>query len=182
MKKIIVFFVLLNFAFATNENLKNMDLITLFKNNYYSYICNNRWNYINKYVNKNEKLLSLVLYACLKKRYLTPALDIAKVLTVTKEGRTNATYITTLFLMKKLLIQILNGDLTIGNLNLPIIKDNTLGIVFYQIEHNNYKLQDKKIFTNFNNKKFITYISDDNNIVIETYDKNNNLIKREFYW
>ncbi len=182
MKKIIAFFVLLNLVFAANKNLKNMDLITLFKGQYYSYICKNRWKYINKYNNKREDLLSIVAYACLKKRFLTPAFDLAKVLTVTKEGRANATYITTLFLMKKLLIQILNGDLTIGNLNLPIIKDNTLGIVFYQIEHNNYKLQDKKIFTNFNNKKFITYISDDNNIVIETYDKNNNLIKKEFYW
>ena len=182
MKKIWVFFVFFNFIFASQNNYKNMSLIELFNNKYYSYICDNRWNFINKYNNKREDLLSLVAYACLKKRYLTPALDLAKVLKVTKEGRKNATYIVTLFLMKKLIMQIINDDLQIGEVKLPTIKDNSLGKAFCLIEKGNFKKKDNTLEIVISKDTiYKVWISRNNNVVVDTI-YNGILKKREYYW
>ncbi|WP_024792028.1 hypothetical protein [Lebetimonas sp. JS170] len=128
MKKIIltVFF---TFLFSAE-----MPLNVAFKKGFYYKICDKRWDYINKYINKREDLLSLVAYACLKRRNLTPALDLAKVLKTTPLGRKNATYITTLFLMKKLILEYIFDDINLNNIKLPVINDNLLGIVFNYIQ------------------------------------------------
>ena len=175
---LVIFFFSILFS---SENLKNMNLLELFNKKYYTYICNRRWQYINKYHNKREDLLSLVAYACLKKRYLTPALDLAKVLKVTKEGRKNATYIVTLFLMKKLIMQIINDNMSIGNIKLPQITDNTLGIVFSFIEKNLFERKDKTLIIKNGNTVYKVKVSGDYNIVIDVLI-NNELKKREFYW
>jgi len=129
MKRVLIIFFIFTILFS-KDKLENKTLMELFNEHYYSYICSKRWNYINEYNNKREDLLSLVAYACLKKRFITPALDLAKVLKTTKEGRKNATYIVTLFLMKKLLIQLINDNIKIEYIKLPEIQDNSLGIVF----------------------------------------------------
>jgi len=170
-----------NLMFSAQNNLQNMTLLELFNNKYYTYICDKRWYFINKYNNKREDLLSLVAYACLKKRYLTPALDLAKVLKVTKEGRKNATYIVTLFLMKKLIMQIINDDMSIGDIKLPQINDNTLGIVFSFIEKNHFEKKDNTLIIKDAKTVYKVKISKNNNVVIDILI-NNKLKKREFYW
>jgi len=174
---IAVFFVNLLFA----QNLQDMSLNELYQKKYYSYICDKRWNYISKYNNKREDLLSLVAYACLKKRYLTPALDLAKVLKVTKEGRKNATYITTLFLIKKLVLEILNGDRVLKNILLPEILDNTLGVAFSHIQKGEYRKKGKYILVKHAGSLLKIWESDNYNVVVDTI-KNGVLQKREFYW
>jgi hypothetical protein len=156
-------------------------LTQLFKKGYYTKICINRWSYINKYVNKREDLLSIVAYSCLKKRYLTPALDLAKVLNKTPLGRKNATYITTLFLMKKLLLQVLLDDLDLNSIKLPIIKDNNLGIVFFEIQNGNYKIKNNKIFIKNESRMYKVYYNKHYNIVVEEF-MNDKLIKKDLYW
>ena len=185
MKKvfILVFFLQLMFAAtaATNDKLKNMTLLELFNHQYYTYICDRRWQYINKYNNKREDLLSLVAYACLKKRFLTPALDLAKVLKTTKEGRRNATYIVTLFLMKKLIIQYFNDGLSLKSIKLPKITDNTLGIVFDYIEKGDFKKDGEYMIINASPFVYKVTVSKNNNVIIETY-KDDKMIKREYFW
>ncbi|WP_456480409.1 hypothetical protein [Nautilia sp.] len=181
MKKTALLLVLFNFVFASSDYLKNMTLIELFNNKYYSYICNQRWKFINKYNNKREDLLSLVAYACLKKRFLTPALDLAKVLKVTKEGRKNATYIVTLFLMKKLIMQMIDDNLQIGDITLPQISDNTLGKVFGLIQKGDYEKKDGALVVKNGNTTYKVWISDNYNVVIDTV-VNGELTKREYYW
>jgi hypothetical protein len=181
MKKILSLILLFVFLFSADKNLDDMTLLQLFNHKYYSYICDKRWKYINEYNNKREDLLSLVAYACLKKRYLTPALDLAKVLKVTKEGRKNATYIVTLFLMKKLMIQIINDDLKVGNIKLPTINDNDLGKVFHFIEEGDYKKSGKDIIITRNNTTYKINMTKRNNVVINIF-KNGQLVKREYYW
>jgi len=173
--------ILVNIVFAAGQNLKDMTLLELFNHKYYTYICDKRWKYINKYNNKREDLLSLVAYACLKKRYLTPALDLAKVLKTTKEGRKNATYIVTLFLMKKFIIQMVEDDLNIGNIKLPQITDNTMGVVFHYLEKGDYKKEKKALVLNIGDKTYKITVSKTNDVVIETYI-NNVLKSREYYW
>jgi hypothetical protein len=134
------------------------------------------------YNNKREDLLSLVAYSCLKKRYITPALDLAKVLKMTKEGRKNATYIVTLFLMKKLIMQIIDDNLQIGNIKLPKITDNSLGLVFGFIEKGAFKKKDKSLEINLTKgKSYRVWISHNNNVVIDTIS-NGQLQMREYYW
>jgi len=182
MKKVLLIFLFFNFIFADQNNLRNMSLIELFNKKYYSYICEKRWEYINKYNNKREDLLSLVAYACLKKRYLTPALDLAKVLKVTKEGRKNATYIITLFLMKKIIMQIINDNLQIGDLKLPAINDNSLGKVFGLIEKGSFKREKNALEINLSKGTvYKVWISHNCNIVIDTIN-NGKVVKREYYW
>jgi hypothetical protein len=152
-----------------------------FKNGHYSKICMDRWRYINKYVNKREDLLSFVAYACLKKKYLTPALDLAKVLKVTTLGRKNATYITTLFLMKKLILEFIFDGLDFKSIKLPIIKDDTLGIVFYHIQKNNFTRENGKIVIQIDKETLVVYPNKNYNIVIEHFidDK---LKSKDIYW
>jgi hypothetical protein len=158
-----------------------MPLNIAFKKGYFYKICDKRWDYINKYVNKREDLLSLVAYACLKKRYLTPALDLAKVLKRTKIGRKNATYITTLFLMKKLILEFIFDNLNIENIKLPVIKDDLLGKVFYNIQNKNFLKDGNKIIIEKKNKKFIIYPNKNYNIVIEIFT-DNKLDEKVIYW
>ncbi|GAX87385.1 conserved hypothetical protein [Lebetimonas natsushimae] len=178
MKKIIIFlFVFIVFVFSKEVP----PLSSAFQKGFYSRICMNRWFYINKYVNKREDLLSIVAYACLKKRYLTPALDLAKVLKKTALGRKNATYITTLFLMKKLILQYIFDDIHIRNIKLPIIKDDLLGKIFSNIQEGNFLKEKNSIVIKENNKKFIVYPNKNYNIVIKVF-VNNKLTKKVIYW
>jgi len=181
MKNILIIVLFANLLFSFDNNLKNMSLLELVHNKYYSYVCEQRWSYINKFNNKREDLLSLVAYACLKKRYLTPALDLAKVLKTTKEGRKNATYIVTLFLMKKLIIQIINDDLQTGNIKLPIIMDNDLGKVFFYIQTGKYKKENGKLIIKEKNSTYKVAVSKNGNVVIDIM-VNGILQKRENYW
>jgi hypothetical protein len=158
----------------------DISLIVQFKKGLYSKICMNRWSYINKYLNKREDLLSLVAFSCLKKKYLTPALDLAKVLKTTKIGRENATYITTLFLMKKLIIQFIMDKIDLKNIKLPQIKDDKLGIIFYKFQQNKFKQKNNRFIIDNNATKWIIYLNKNYNIVIETHK--NDKVKKEIYW
>ncbi len=181
MKKVVLIFVFLTFGLA-QDSLKNVSVIELFKKQYYSYICMHRWIYINKYEKKREDILSLVAYSCLKKHFLTPALDLSKVLRMTKEGRINATYINTLFMMKLLLIQYLNNENDLLEVTLPKINNDLLAHVFYLIQKNKPKVKNYQTKVTDGEKNYIiTYKPYINNIIIDIY-QNGKLIKKEKYW
>lgn len=173
------------FSFLLSQDLKSLEnksLIELFKEHYYSYICLHRWTYINKYQKKDEKLLSLVAYACLKKNYLTPALDLSKVLRITKAGRINATYINTLYLIKLLLIQFIKDNYNISNLTLPKVEGNLLAKVFYLAQYQKPAIVDNSFEVKENNTTYkVSFKEDINNIIIDIY-QNNKLIKKEKFW
>jgi len=175
--RVLILVLLFTFVFAGNVSLP-----VLFKKGFYTQICNNRWLYINKYVDKREDLLSIVAYSCLKKGYLVPALDLAKVLKITPMGRKNATYITTLFLMKKLIIEYVFDDFDLRKVKLPKIKDNLLGVVFNYLATNKINKKTKNgIIISENNKKITININKNYNLIIEMYI-DNKLIKKVKYW
>ena len=174
--------VLILLIFVTFLFSEEIALPTLFKKGFYTQICNKRWSYINKYVNKREDLLSIVAYSCLKKGYLIPALDLAKVLKTTPMGRKNATYITTLFLMKKLILEYIFDDFDLKKVKLPKIGDNLLGIVFNYLSSNKVSKRTKSYIVILDkNKKIIVNVSKNYNLIIEIYI-NNKLIKKAKYW
>ena len=179
MRKVII--TLFSFCFLFSKDVDNMSLIELYKNYYYSYICNKRWFYINKFINKREDLLSLVAHSCLKKGNLVPALDVAKALKSTREGRKNATYIATLFLMKKLIIEVINDKLDISSIKLPVIKDYTLGKIYNLLQQNNYQINNNKLILKDKDLLYEVLLTQKGNLLIKTL-KNNNLIKKELIW
>ena len=175
--KVLILTILFIFTFA-----ENISLPILFKKGFYTQICNNRWIYINKYVNKREDLLSLVAYSCLKKGYLVPALDLAKVLKSTPMGRKNATYITTLFLMKKLILEYVFDNLDLKKVKLPKIEDNLLGVVFNYLSSNKISKKTKNsIIILDKNKKLTIDVNKNYNLLIKMY-VDDKLIKKVKYW
>ncbi|WP_457564478.1 hypothetical protein [Caminibacter sp.] len=181
MRIVFVFLMFLSTLFSA-DTIKNKSLLELFKENYYSYICMHRWKYINKYERKNEKLLSVVAYACLKKHYLTPALDLAKVLRVTKIGRTNATYITTLFLIKLLTERYIKDNYPIEDIKIPTIEGSLLAKVFYLAQKQKPLVKDNSFNVKEGNSTYNVFFKEDiNNIIISIY-KNGNFVKKEKYW
>ena len=180
MRFILILFIFFNIIFAENPN--NMSLIELYKKNYYTYICMNRWKFINLYLRKDEKLLSLVAFSCLKKNYLTPALDLAKVMRFTKVGRNNALYINELFMMKLLIIRYLADNFNFSSISIPKIEDNLLAKIFYLIKKQNPKILDNSVVLKDKDNTYkVEYNMDTNELLIEIY-KNKNLIKKVRYW
>jgi len=179
-----IFFILLIFFVNTllSENLKDKSLIYLFKNSYYSYICLHRWEYINKYIGKREDLLSIVGYSCLKKHWIIPALDVAKSLRYTKIGRINAYYISSLFMIKKILIRYLEDKINISDIKIPTIEDDDLGKIFNIVQKTLPKVTNKNIKIKMDgNDVDIQYLPETNQIDIKFY-KENKLLKEEKYW
>ena len=178
MLKVIVAIFIFCFLFSKDINIS---LIKLYKKHSYFTICNRRWIYINKLANKREDLLSLVAYSCLKKGNLIPALDVAKFLKKTKYGRKNATYIANLFLMKKLIIQVIKDNLDVSSIELPIINDYIVGKIYSLLQTNDYKRDNNKLI--LKDKDFLYEISltRKGNLLIKTF-KNNHLIRKELIW
>jgi len=180
MRFLLVFVFLLSLMKA--DSLKDKSIVYLFKHNYYSYLCTHRWEYINKYAKKREDLLSVVAYACLKKHYLTYALDLAKNLTYTKEGRTNSTYIVSLFTIKNFLMRYIMDGFDISNIKIPNIESDDLGKVFLLIKEQKPKVINRKISLKDKDFNVTVFYNLKTNEIIIDYFKNNKLIKKDKYW
>jgi len=171
------------FKLLFSDSLQNESLITLFKKNYFTYICQNRWRYINKYLGKREDLLSIVAFSCLKKHKLTLALDVAKALRFTKLGRINSSYIVSLFAIKSYLIRYIEDNFDVKSIKLPIIRGDDLGKVFLIVQKTLPKVKDNKFFVKLgSNLVEVDYSIKTNEIALKFFDKSNNLIRKEIYW
>ena len=169
------------FMFLYAKDYKDMSLVELFKNKYYTYICMHRWVYIDKY-QKSEDLLSLVAYSCLKKHYLTPALDLSKTLRFTKEGRINGIYINTLYLMKLLLISYINNEKELLKVKLPKIPNETLAEVFYLVKKQKPPVSGDSFEVKDANTTYeVKYSAKENTLTIDLYE-NGKKLKKEKYW
>ncbi len=176
-----ILFVFLN-AKQTPTDLGDKSIVYLFKHNYYSYLCTHRWKYINQYLGKREDLLSVVAYACLKKHYLTYALDLAKNLRYTKEGRANSTYIISLFTIKNFLARYILDNFDLTSLKLPDIESDDLGKVFNLVKIQKPKIVNNKILLKNNDLNIsVNYNLKTNEIIIKFF-KNGELIKKDRYW
>jgi len=164
------------------DYLENKSIVYLFKHNYYSYLCIHRWKYINEYAKKREDLLSVVAYACLKKHYLTYALDLAKNLTYTKEGRINSTYIISLFTIKNFIMRYIMDRFDISNIKIPNIESDDLGKVFILIKTQKPKVIDRKVSLKDKDINITVFYDFETNEIIIDYFKDNKLIKKDKYW
>jgi len=168
--------------FLRAENLENKSIVYLFKNHYYSYLCLNRWRYINKYAKKREDLLSVVAYACLKKHYLTYALDLAKNLYTTKEGRINSTYIISLFTIKNYLMRYIVDNFDLDSIKIPNVMSDDLGKAFFLIKEQKPKPINNKIFLKYKDVNMSVSYDMNSDIIIIEFLKNGEIIKKDKYW
>jgi len=177
-------FLLFIFLFVSLNalTLKNKNIIYLFKHKYYSYLCLHRWKYINQYRKKREDLLSLIAYSCLKKHYLTYALDVAKNLYFTSQGRINSTYIISLFTIKNYVMRYLLDKFNIFQVNIPDIESDDLGKVFSLIKKQKPIPINDKIFLKENDLNISVFFDLDTNEIIIEYFKNKKLIRKDRYW
>ena len=175
---------LILFIFISLEasSLKNKSIIYLFKNKYFNYLCLHRWQYINKYLGKREDLLSLVAYSCLKKHYLTYALDLAKAMRFTKEGRINSTYIISLFSIKNYILRYIMDNFDLSIINIPFIDSDDLGKIFILIKKQKPKVKNNTLYLNYQNIKIKVKYSIKNNTIILEFFKDDKLLKKDIYW
>ncbi|MEO1941582.1 MAG: hypothetical protein ABGW77_01665 [Campylobacterales bacterium] len=160
---------------------RGADLGTLFKQGKYRQICQQRWGYIKKFKRRDERVLSVVAYSCLKIGGITPALDLAKNLYKTPTGRVNGSYISALFLIKKLLIQVIRDNLNLTNLKLPTVEGEGLLLQFFnRVKGLNFSREGEWIVTK--DRKFRGKVTKGGNIVVEELDQSGNPIKKELYW
>lgn len=92
---------------------------------------------------KDENYLSVVALSCVDADYLNTAITIVRNMKNTPIGRNNASYVSSLFLIKKLLMQFMYDNVDLTNLTLPK-SPHILSIVFEAISHNKYKKSGNK--------------------------------------
>jgi len=174
MKKLI----LLSFTVLLFGITKN-DIYQYYTDKDYKNTCNKGIWILNKY-KTDDNYQSIVALSCVKVDMINTAIRIAKTMNHTPIGRNNASYIGSLFLIKKLLLQLIYDNINISNLSLPKSK-HPLSIIFENISHNNYIKQNNKYIVKIDNYKYILAPIENNKIKIEIYN-NNILIDKHIYW
>ena len=175
MKKILFMIILINTLFGVTKN----DIYTFYKNKDYKNTCLKGVWILNKFKD-NDTYQSIVALSCVKVNMLNASIKIAKTMIHTPIGRNNASYISSLFLIKKLLLQKLYDNINISNLSFPK-SNHPLSIVFENISHNNFTRKEDKYTIYYQNKKYLLYPIKTNKFVIEIY-KNNMLLSKKTYW
>jgi len=151
------------------------DLITEYKNQNYSNICNIA--NINKY-KKNEQMLSIIGISCVKsdKLYILPY--ILNKLKHSVIGRKNSIYFLTVYMQKKLLYTFVFDNFSLNGFNLPDT-DYILSHIFVKIKQNQYEKIENTYVIKYKNEVIKMYPQTDKLIVEEYID--NKLIKRRWF-
>jgi len=174
MKKLILFIFVLNLFGITKE-----EIYSLYKNHDYINTCNKGMWIIRKN-NNDDNYQSIVSLSCVKVDMINTAIRIAKTMNHTPIGRHNASYISSLFLIKKLLLQLVYDKIDISNLSLPK-SEHPLSIMFENISHNNFSKVNNTYIVESNNKKYILSPIEKDKFIIKILE-NNNLISKHIYW
>jgi len=174
MKKIIWLLIAIKLFAITKEDIYN-----LYKHEDYKNTCIRGVWILDKY-KKDDDYMSIVSLSCVKMDMINTAIRISKYMNHTPIGRENASYIVSLFLIKKLLLQLVWDGIDISNLSLPK-SDHILSIVFENIAHNNYSKVANQYIVKENNYRYVLSKKGSNKISIKTY-KDDVFIKEHLYW
>ncbi len=176
MKKLLFLLTIISLSFGIEKN----EIYNFYKNKDYTDTCKKGIWILNK--NKNDdNYLSIVALSCVKIDMINTAIRISKYMIHTPIGRNNASYIASLFLTKKLLLQMLFDNIDISHLSLPK-SNNILSIVFENISHGNYsKIGDVYIVEQNGYRYTLSKVANETKISIKIY-KNNNFISEHIYW
>jgi len=174
MKKLLLFIIVVNLF-----GISKIDIYNLYKNHNYKNTCIKGVWIINRYKHDDD-YQSIVALSCVKADMLNTAIRITKTMVHTPIGRHNASYIASLFLIKKLLLQMVYDNIDISNLSLPK-SEHPLSIVFENISHNNFSKVDNTYIVEKNNKKYILSPKNKNKFIIKVLE-DDTLISEHIYW
>jgi len=176
MKKILLLSMLFtSFVFAITKE----EVYHLYQNHDYKHTCQRGVWILNEYKN-DDAYQSIVAISCVKADMLNTAIRISKTMNHTKLGRNNASYIATLYLIKRLLLQVVWDNIDISHLSLPK-SNHHLSIVFENISHNNFSKTNNVYTITADGNKYILSPEENNKIAIKIY-KNNVLVSKHVYW
>ena len=174
MKKILVFFIVC-YAIA----LTKQEIYYMYQQKKFKKTCYNGISLIYKY-KEDENFKSIVALSCVNADMINAAIKISKSMTKTKIGRHNASYIGSLFLIKKLLLQVVWDNIDISNLSLPT-SSHILSIVFENISHKNFIKSNNEYIIKANKKEYHLSKYGNYKFIIKIY-QNNILINKHIYW
>ncbi len=175
MKKILFITILINSLFGITQN----DIYNFYKNRDYKNTCLKGIWILNQFKH-DDKYQSIVALSCVKVDMLNTAIRITKTMIHTPIGRHNASYISSLFLIKKLLLQLVYDNIDISNLSLPK-SEHPLSVIFENISHHNFSKVNNTFIIEAKNKKYILEPTKQNKFIIKIY-QNNKLISKHIYW
>jgi len=174
MKKLILLLFIVNLFGATKS-----EVYSFYNDHDYKKTClKGIWSLRN--YKTDDDYQSIVALSCVKVDMLNTALRITKTMNNTALGRHNASYIASLYLIKKLLLQLVYDKIDISNLSLPK-SEHPLSIVFENISHNNYTKADEAYIVEQDGKKYILKPKGNNKFIIKIF-KNDNLLSTHTYW
>jgi len=174
MKRFLIIFIYIS-AFGITQ----AEVYNFYKNHNYIDSCKKGlWN-VSKF-KEDDNYQSIVALSCVKIGMLNTAIRITKSMTHTPIGRHNASYIASLYLIKKLLLQMVHDNINISNLSLPE-SDHFLSIIFENISHNNFSKVNNKYVVEKDGIKYILSPKNNDKFEVKIY-KNNNLISTHTYW
>ncbi len=153
MRLLLLFATLLTVTFA--KNISVQELIKFYKNKEYKKVCSHGITIFNKF-KKDEALVSMYAFACLKSDYIDRLSVPAVILKNSKEARANAAYLAIIVAQKKLFFHALFDGMDITGLVFPEI-DHILSKVFTLYTQNKYKKINDKLIFNDPEEKDIKY-------------------------
>jgi len=172
-------FIFLIFFISNLLAITKSEVYKSYKQQRYTKTCEEGTWIFNK--NKNDDLFNSILsISCVNADMINNAIRISKFMNKSKLSRHNASYIATLYLIKKLLLQLVYDKIDISNLSLPK-SSHPLSIVFENIAQHNYKIQNEKYIVYDNGNKYILSKTKNHKFSIEIY-QNKNLISKRIYW
>jgi len=175
MKKILFFTIFITTLFGITKE----DVYNLYKSGDYKHTCTRGVWILNQFKH-DDNYQSIVALSCVKADMLNTAIRITKTMNHTPIGRHNASYISSLFLIKKLLLQLVYDNIDISNLSLPK-SEHPLSVVFENISHHNFSKVNNTFIVEAKDKKYILEPTKQNKFIIKIY-KNNKLISKHIYW
>jgi hypothetical protein len=177
LKIVLSLIVFSSFSFAITKN----QIYILYKSKNYYTVCNRGKLIFDKF-RKDEITLSIIALSCIKKDQINIALRISTLMNKTKIGRTNASYVANLHLIKRLLIQFVYDKIDLSNLSLPK-SNHFLSIVFENLSKHNYTKQNNSFVIHTKNTTYIlkSLQNKNNNKIVINIIKNNHIYKHIFW-
>ena len=176
-----MFFLLLFSALFLFAKVEKEDVYNAYKNKNFTQSCKLGMSILGR-EKRDENFVSVVGLSCINADMIDTAVNSAKYLKATAIGRNNASYIASIFLIKKLLLQFMFNDTDISTLSLPK-SDHVLSIVFENVSQKKYKIVEGVYFvtqgeyTYSLSKTIDTY----NKIVIRKF-KGLHPLEQHIYW
>jgi uncharacterized protein YehS (DUF1456 family) len=132
---------------------------------------------------KDENYLSIVTLSCVNADYLNTSITIVRNMKNTPIGRNNASYVSSLFLIKKLLMQFVYDDTDLTNLTLPK-SPHILSTIFEAISHNKYRKDGDKYIIDIGKHQYTMekFIDNKTDKILLKKQLGPKIVEQHIYW